>query len=556
MSDGPAKLDIQQVFKKLRSLPANKVCFDCGSKNPTWASITYGIFICIDCSGIHRSLGVHLTFIRSTNLDTNWTWQQLRQMQLGGNAKALAFFRSQNCNTNDAQVKYSSRAAQLYREKLHQAAAQAMRLHGTKLFIEAGHDREEEEEEKPEEEDFFSKHEVAAPANGDYNASMAMSVPAPAAKPNGTKVEDDGAAPSVELALSTSPGAAEQQRAAATAPRKPTIGGKKAPPKKSGLGAKKGGLGAQRVSKDFAEIEKEAELADQIALTRTEAAKMEMARNPEEEAKAMASMRLAYQDLSLQQKMEEERLKKVDPSKAAQIERLGMGFGGFGGGKVSHSLMSDMGEIVQEEPAGGSTSKPSFTSSTKDKFFDDFEVVDVDSDVKPWRTSRIDEICQPASFDKSAWEKDLNSNQKGKSSASSASKWDNDFEKEKPRKPVSYTATPNSSGEEAVKKFGNAKSISSDMFFGNENQGDRDANLSRFQGSSSISSDMYFNRETGSGGVPRSASYGYNLQAPDMDDVKESVKQGVSKVAGRLSNMASGVMSQIQRVKNANAYAP
>jgi CRISPR/Cas system CSM-associated protein Csm5 (group 7 of RAMP superfamily) len=55
---------------------------------------------------------------------------------------------------------------------------------------------------------------------------------------------------------------------------------------------------------------------------------MEAARNPEEEAKAMASMRLAYQDLSLQQKKEEERLKKLDPSKAAQIERLGMGFGG------------------------------------------------------------------------------------------------------------------------------------------------------------------------------------------------------------------------------------
>ena len=36
------------------------------------------------------------------------------------------------------------------------------------------------------------------------------------------------------------------------------------------------------------------------------------------------------------------------------------------------------------------------------------------------------------------------------------------------------------------------------------------------------------------------------LQAPDMDDVKESVRQGVTKVAGRLSGMASGVMSQIQ----------
>jgi len=527
MSSGPTKNDIMQIFKRLRSVSANKMCYDCGAKNPTWASITYGIFICIDCSGIHRSLGVHLTFIRSTNLDTNWSWQQLRQMQLGGNARASSFFRSHNCSTTDAQQKYNSRAAQLYREKLHQAATQAMRIHGDKLHLDAGND--DEDNPKDQEEDFFSKNSSAFPEGSALDDAPALQKPT---EPTSNTMPLLDGAPDVTKAVSG-------ETISKPTSRKPTIGNKKPAGKKPGLGAKKG-LGAQKVTKDFADIEREAEMADNILVARKEEAKRAEAKTAEEEAASIASMRLAYQDLGLQQKKKEQALSKMDPKKAEQMERLGMGFGagsGFGGIQ-SHSLVSDMGVIKQEDPSSDIRSS-NFQTNTKDKFFDDFEVVEKEDLGWGNSSSRIDEICAPSNSNsgKSAWEQDLNENLSKSSSKSSA--WDNDFEK-----PKKTPAPSSSAGTEAVNKFGNAKSISSDMFFGGDGSSERDANLNRFQGSSSISSDMYFNRDGPS--MNKSQSYYSGMQAPDMEDVKESVRQGVTKVAGRLSGMASGVMSQIQ----------
>ncbi|KAF9190443.1 hypothetical protein BGZ51_008629 [Haplosporangium sp. Z 767] len=50
--------------------PANNVCAECGAKNPDWCAINLGILICIECSGIHRSLGTHISKVRSFTLDT------------------------------------------------------------------------------------------------------------------------------------------------------------------------------------------------------------------------------------------------------------------------------------------------------------------------------------------------------------------------------------------------------------------------------------------------------------------------------------------------------
>ncbi|ALC45248.1 ArfGAP3 [Drosophila busckii] len=553
---GPTKTEIEAVFSRLRAQPANKSCFDCAAKAPTWSSVTYGIFICIDCSAVHRNLGVHLTFVRSTNLDTNWTWLQLRQMQLGGNANASQFFRSHNCNTSDAQVKYNSRAAQLYRDKLSALAQQAMQIHGTKLHLETAVDKSEGNEagkmqSDGQEDDFFAQcdnNNANAQLENNNIGLISSSVKLePKSKPATTPLLDG--APSVDLLNAAV--------APATAPS--SIGVRKIQPKKGALGARKvGGLGATKVKTNFADIEARASAANESKSAAAIAAATDKPQTAEEELETVASMRLAYQDLSLQKTREEAKLKTIDPAKAKQMERLGMGFS-LRGSDVAHSALSDM-ETIQQSSAPKSSAQSKLAALENDNFFNDHSMglYGGSGDKKESvSSSKLDKF----ELDALGYEtiEPIGGNHSNITSMFAAS---NDYDKPKP---VSSSSSSTASGYNksksrasnpldpvaAQQKFGNAKGFGSDQFFASEqSSADVSASLNRFQGSRAISSSDYFGDGAPGAGMSNRGSGGYstavNFNAPDLDDVKESVRQGVHKVAGRLSNLANDVMSSLQ----------
>ncbi|MBN3321949.1 ARFG3 protein, partial [Atractosteus spatula] len=514
-------------------------CFDCGAKNPSWASITHGVFLCIDCSGTHRSLGVHLSFIRSTELDSNWSWFQLRCMQVGGNANATAFFHQHGCTASAANAKYNSRGAQLYREKIRTLASQATRQHGTQLWLDCGdHVPLSPTSPHSKQEDFFAVHTQPS-AGGSHSGGVVHDLMTSDSRcfphittddrPEQTDpvLEEDlslavrGAAegepeqgPSVDL-LSMSPKAALETS---------SLLKKKAAPAKKTLGSKKGGLGAQKVSvQSFTESERRAQAVDKIR----EQEDLGVKKAAEQDEPIVSSMRLAYKDLQVQSKKEQEMLKSLGSKKKEQAERLGMGLG---------SRRGKFGQDTGVTPLLLSRNALEYlmTTESKDLSFTYHQVPSRYTDEPAETSSRF--FSQWEDSSDSLWKKE---SRKLEQDILLTSKKPPSNDRPTNRRKPEYEHSAHA--DEAQKKFGDAKAISSDMYFGKQDNSEAArSRLENFSGSSSISSADLFDEQK-----KQTGSYSLTNVLPSAPDMSH-LKQGVKSMAGRLSVLANGVMSSIQ----------
>ena len=112
----------RNCHRLLYQIPGNTNCIDCGSPNPEWASVTYGVLLCVNCSGRHRSYGVQISRVRSIAMDA-WSHTQVLALLEGGNQQMKQFFHRHQMHgesTSALDLQYKTKAARFYKTHLDQ----------------------------------------------------------------------------------------------------------------------------------------------------------------------------------------------------------------------------------------------------------------------------------------------------------------------------------------------------------------------------------------------------------------------------------------------------
>ncbi|XP_029451508.1 stromal membrane-associated protein 1 isoform X5 [Rhinatrema bivittatum] len=142
----------QAILSRMLREEDNKYCADCEAKGPRWASWNIGVFICIRCAGIHRNLGVHISRVKSVNLD-QWTPEQIQCMQDMGNTKARLCYEA-NLPENfrrpqtDQSVEFFIRDKYERKKYYDKSAANAINMEKDKRKEDKKRDRESEKPPK------------------------------------------------------------------------------------------------------------------------------------------------------------------------------------------------------------------------------------------------------------------------------------------------------------------------------------------------------------------------------------------------------------------------
>lgn len=83
--------DLKEKVSQILKIQGNNECVDCSQADPEWSSVNLGVTLCINCSGIHRNLGVHISRVKSLFLD-NWKKEELEILRDNGNILGRAIW--------------------------------------------------------------------------------------------------------------------------------------------------------------------------------------------------------------------------------------------------------------------------------------------------------------------------------------------------------------------------------------------------------------------------------------------------------------------------------